>query len=413
MEKFSRLGVTLTIFFDTRRAKDDLTFPVKYRVQYQGERVYYASGIDLTEEEWNILPKTRKKELKKTREDIQTDFDKIKSHIEDLIKEEGFSFAGLNARLKKNKQNSLLVEMLTKIKDLEEEGRIGSASSYRCAYNAIRRFTKQDLKFGDITVEWLNRFERSMLEGGLSLTTVGIYARHIRAIINENRTFITNSQYSFGRGKYEIKKSRGRKMALTLSQINEILKLKLPTQEARKYRDLWYFSFLCNGINMNDMLRLKYSNIQGNEIMFLRGKTIRTNAELKEIKATLLPQMKEIIQKWGNPERKPNNHIFPFLVDKMTPLEIRKRVQDVTRRINLRMKKIGEALGYGSISTYHARHSFASILKHANVNIAFISESLGHSDLRTTETYLSSFDQDERAKVASILVNKVRTKKSK
>ena len=69
------------------------------------------------------------------------------------------------------------------------------------------------------------------------------------------------------------------------------------------------------------------------------------------------------------------------------------------------MKAIGEELGYGNISTYTARHSFASILKAHHVNIAFISESLGHSDLRTTESYLKSFDQVERTRIASILVN--------
>jgi len=407
LDTFSLTNIKAVIFYDTRRVKDDLTFPVKYRVWFDKQRVYYPSGIDLLEDDWKKLIVKQKtgKELTHNRELIQTGFSKLKNHIIDLIKEDGFSFAGLDAKLKRKIQNSVISEFEAKIESLETEGRPGTASAYRCAMNSIKKYTKLRLRFGDITPDWLKRYERLLIDQGKSMATIAIYLRALRAIINENRQYITPVQYPFGRGKYEIKKGSGRKMALSLAQINEILKIKLPTPEARKYRDLWYFSFLCNGINVNDMLRLKYSNIENNEIQFLRGKTIRTNKELKEIRATLLPEMKAIIKRWGNPDHNPNNYIFPFLTNGLTPIQIRVRVQDVTRRINLRMKKIGVALGYGSISTYNARHSYATILKHHNVNIAFISESLGHADLKTTEAYLSSFDNKERAKVATILTN--------
>ena len=45
--------------------------------------------------------------------------------------------------------------------------------------------------------------------------------------------------------------------------------------------------------------------------------------------------------------------------------------------------------------TYVARHSFASVLKKSGVNIALISEALGHSDLATTQIYLDSFDNKQ------------------
>jgi integrase len=407
LESLPIAGVTVAIFYDTRRVKEDLVFPVKYRVTFERVRNYYSSDISLTEDEWKKLLERKglSAKLIQQRQLIQKGYDKIKKHIEELLKDDGFTFQGLNARLKRKMQNSIKVAFNSKIERLEEEGRPGTASAYRCAINSIQKFTNIDLKFGNITPEWLTRYEKHLLNEDKSIATVGIYMRTLRAVINDGREFMTPAQYPFGRGKYEIKKGYGRKMALTLSQINEILKLDLPTEEARKYRSLWYFSFLTNGININDMLRLKYSNIENGEILFLRGKTVRTNPNQKEIRATLLPEMKVIIKKYGNHDRNPDNYIFPFLKDGMTPKEIRVRVQDVTRRINRRMKIIGESLGYGSISTYSSRHSFASILKHHHVNIAFISESLGHSDLKTTEAYLSSFDNVERAKVASILTN--------
>ena len=100
--------------------------------------------------------------------------------------------------------------------------------------------------------------------------------------------------------------------------------------------------------------------------------------------------MKQIIDRWGNPDKSPGNYIFPFLDEYDTPIEQKKRVQDITRRINKRLKKIGNALNISGISTYTARHSFASVLKRSGANIAYISESLGHSDLKTTENYLAS-----------------------
>ena len=69
------------------------------------------------------------------------------------------------------------------------------------------------------------------------------------------------------------------------------------------------------------------------------------------------------------------------------------------------MKLIGKNLDIGRITTYTARHSFATVLKRSGANIAYISESLGHNDLKTTESYLASFEKDERIKNAALLTN--------
>jgi hypothetical protein len=61
MENFSLSGITLSIFFDTRRAKDELWYPVKYRITYMRKRTYISSGIDLTEEEWGNSQSQKKR----------------------------------------------------------------------------------------------------------------------------------------------------------------------------------------------------------------------------------------------------------------------------------------------------------------------------------------------------------------
>jgi site-specific recombinase XerD len=57
------------------------------------------------------------------------------------------------------------------------------------------------------------------------------------------------------------------------------------------------------------------------------------------------------------------------------------------------------------LSTYTARHSYATVLKRSGANIAYISESLGHNDIKTTENYLAYFEKEERIKNASFLTN--------
>jgi integrase len=74
-----------------------------------------------------------------------------------------------------------------------------------------------------------------------------------------------------------------------------------------------------------------------------------------------------------------------------------------TGKMNKRMKKVGRTLGIGNVTTYTARHSYATVLKRSGANIAYISESLGHNSLQTTETYLASFEKEERQKNAALL----------
>ena len=92
-----------------------------------------------------------------------------------------------------------------------------------------------------------------------------------------------------------------------------------------------------------------------------------------------------------------------MLTGNETALEQKRKTQYLTRAINKRMAMIGKALGIDHISTYTARHSFATVLKRSGANIAYISESLGHQDLKTTENYLASFEREEREKNADLL----------
>jgi integrase len=407
MDTYNLNGITVAAILDNRRKTVSGAYPVKIRVTYKRDRKYYSTGKNLLISEWEKLEKTKSTELLCVKKDLQYTYEKVRDVVQALENEGAFSFDALNMRLGKCVTDTLNSAFQAKIDGLVEAGAIGNSITYSCALKHLEKYAGTKIAFDSITVDWLKKYEKAMLIEGKSYTTISMYIRSIRALFNEtmNAGIIKEAQYPFGKGKYEIPTGKGRKMALTLQQIKQIITYTDEAEATEHYRDLWFFSYLCNGININDMLKLKYANIDGDEIHFYRSKTLHTSKEKKEIEVLLTPEMKQIIERWGNPDKSPNSYVFPFLTGNETPIEQKKRIQDVTRRINKHIKKIGDTLGISGISTYTARHSFATVLKRSGANIAYISDSLGHSDLKTTENYLASFEKEERIKNAAFLTN--------
>ena len=394
-------GITVSAFFDTRRAIDGDKYPVKIRVRYKRDRRDYATGKKMTAEEWGKMPETKSVKFAKYRDDIQSSFKIVDGIVEKLYRDNSFSFAELNQRLGKCDSDTLNTAFYAKMEALKDDGAIGNMLNYKSAIRSIESFAGSKIAFSDITVDWLKRYEKRLIEGGKSYVTVSMYIRCIRAIMND--AGIKEAQYPFGKKKYEIPDGEGRKLALTMQQVKAVISYTDGLETTERYRDLWFFSYLCNGVNFGDMLQLRYRDIDGDEICWYRAKTMRTTRKKKKISATLTSEMQAIIDRWGNPDKSPENTIFPYLTGNEDPIQKKKMIHDVIKRTNKRLKKIGTSLGIEGLTTYAARHSYATVLKRSGANIAFISESLGHSDLKTTENYLASFEKEERRKNAALL----------
>jgi integrase len=408
MLKYSKDGVSVVLTFDARRKKKDGKYPVKIQVVQNGKQRFYSTGKSLSVDEWEKMPESKSKILSDIRRDIENSFSVIKTNVEQLVNEREFTFETLNMRLGKGLANNLLnTAFQAKIESLFEENRIGTYSYYKDSLKAIENFAGKNILFDSITVIWLKKFEKHLLDSGRNYTTIGMRCRAIRAIMNEALQvgLIKEKQYPFGHGKYEIPTGQGRKMALSLQQIKMLINHTDGFEGTEHYRDLWFFSYLCNGINFADLITLKYSNIRNDEICFMRAKTVRTSKVKKEICAVITPEMQAIIDKWGNPDKQPDNYVFGFLQGGETVVQIKAKTRDTISRCNKYLRKIGKAIGIEGISTYTARHSFATVLKRSGTNIAYISESLGHSDLKTTENYLASFEREEREKNAKLLTD--------
>ena len=418
MFRTSFARVTVYATQDIRRAKGGNTYPIKICVCYNRKQKYYPTGQNLTTEEWATLGESRiTAKLKDTRKVIENCFDLIKGYVKDLTSTGDFSFAALNLRLRGAATSTVNVAMRARIEQMRKEERYGNMQVIQCALNAFERFVSANSKesktaskgntilFETVTAEWLRKYEQYELNRGIRHTTIAINLRQLRAVFNEAKRMgiIKHSADPFADGRFAIRSGEGRKLALSLRQI-KLLATYSGNATMEKYRDIWMFIYLCNGINIADLMRLKYCNIHNGEICYVRRKTRHTTKTVKEIRAIITPLMQDIINKWGN-KYAPNAYIFPILKGGETEAEIDHRCTTYTTLINTYTKKLGRLLGIGDVTTYTARHSFATVLKRSGANIAYISESLGHSNLKITENYLASFEREERERNAALLTN--------
>ncbi|WP_018479363.1 site-specific integrase [Pontibacter roseus] len=407
-------GIKLATLLDTRKPNADGTFPIRIRITYKRVQKYYSTNRRLSVSDWDKLPTAKAQKMTRLKEDLQKATDYIKKHVEELADQEIFSFNELNKRLGKatDINGTLNAAFTARIDNFKEMGKVSTADWYKYTLRSIELFAKEkststSVEFKQITVDWLRRYEQYLLDEGKSYTTVSMYMRALQVIVNEAKSsgVIKQAQHPFGKGKYEIPQHEGRSIALNIKDIGEIVRYECETDTIEMCRDLWFFSYLCNGANITDICKLRYSSIRNGEICFYRQKTLAKAKKKKLIHAQLLPEMQTIIDRWGNAMESPDTFIFPFLQGGESPELERTKIKNITKLMNTKMKVISKKLGIPNISTYTARHSYATVLKRSGANIAFISESLGHNDLKTTENYLASFEQEERVKNAALLTN--------
>jgi len=395
--------ITIATILDKRSPAVNDEWPVRIRVTRARVRKYFPTGIKCSEAVWEKLKNTKAKALIDIRDQIENSYNIIKSHVFELQSKDSFTFDNLKRSLLHYSGESINTLLEQKIAELKKSGQIGTKESYENTLSNIRRYRGNNIPIENITVEWLKEYEEILLDGR-SVATVGINMRNIRTMMNiaKEAGLIKAQQYPFGKNKFEIKTSEGRKKAINLEQIKRIANFSCDDPALLMYRDIWMFIYFCNGINIGDLLCLKFSNIVDGEICFIRKKTERTTKTVKEIRATLTKNMKEIIRKWGN-EPKLNNYIFPLIVQTNDIELFSKRKKAFVKIFNKNIRIVGAAVGIFDITSYTARHSYATVLKRKGANIAFISESLGHTSLNTTQVYLDSFEKEEREKNAKLL----------
>lgn len=326
---------------------------------------------------------------------------KLKSRALDIIRD--FQMKGSNFTLNEfeysfrggahNDETSVIKFFDEIIEELEMAGRMGNAKAYRETKNAMTRFTgNKKTLFRDITPAFLEKFEAYMRSRGNEDGGIAVKMRELRALFNKaiRRKLITQELYPFKDYKISKLKPIKNKRALTVEDFKKIRDLDLSDNlyliEAQHY---FLFSFYSRGMNFADMMKLKWSDIVDNRIYYTRAKTKgKFNIEI-------IPEIQKILDYYKTQNR-PTEYVFPILLkDSLTPKQIDYRKHQVLGRYNYKLKQIAELTKVEKhLTTYVARHSFATILKQIGTSTDVISELMGHSDVQITMTYLKEFDTE-------------------
>lgn len=406
------------IFLDKRRKKEGSNkYPVKLKVTFLRVRDYISLNYDLTEEEFEKMRggNIRIEELKKRSIENLGFLQKARNVAAEL---ESFDFKEFKRRFleteyekkqnEKNKQdvyNAFAEYAEQKMKD----GDIRTGTSYITASNSFKLF-KSKLTFDEVTPEFLEAYEKFILARGKKSTTVGIYVTALRTILNVAREngILENSKYPLGKRKYVIPKSENKKKSLSKDDIRKIYQFETtPFTNPDRAKDFWFLSYFCGGINMKDICQLKNKDLNKDRLTFIRAKTKKTNKSNQTPIEILLSDMaKRIINKWKTTDIRKEAYLFDILKSGLEPKRESELIANFIKNVNKHMERIQKAVGIDEkVTTYYARHSFATTLLRDGESVEFISKELGHKDIKTTQIYLGSFEDETKIRANKSLTS--------
>ena len=376
--------------------------PLMLQVSKGGKRQYQSLGVSVNPKFWDFS-KNKPKSNCPNREYILKLILNKQAELQQRMLE-------LNAEQKEYTTTTLLHDEHRKfelktvkqfyqelIEQYKANDKCGNRLIYKSSYNSINVFTNGNLEipFSAIDVAWLNKYEKWLRSKGNKETTMSLLFRTLRSAYNKaiESKCARKSDYPFN--DYRISKFDVSTEKRAIAKA-DVLKFSTDVRPIgkRQYvqlsKDIFIFSYLCGGINFTDIANLTKDNIiEGKRLHYIRQKTG------KLIKLGLSEEAIQIIRRYAVESK---GYLFPILNAQLhkTPLQKQNRIHKMLGKVNKNLKLLAADLGVeANLTTYVARHSFASVLKKSGVNIALISEALGHSDLTTTQIYLDSFDNEQ------------------
>lgn len=409
----------ITLIIDTRREKKKGKYPVKLRVwdKLSRKAKQYSTGINLTEREFEGAWATRKtrKDFLPTKNDLKA----VESKAESIAREmKIFTFNEFERKMfrRVGDEDNILASYQKAIEHYEKMQQYGTKIVYSCALNSIKAFLKEStgkentkrVSFFEITPDWLQDYEKYMI-GKMenSPTTVSMYIRTLRTLFNNaiQKNDIPQEVYPFGKGRYQVPNNRNIKKTLSVEELRKLKEANPASSEQRKARDYFLLSFACNGMNIKDIAMLKWDNLEedskGRKIVYYREK-IKTTAKQDQRPTVvyLTDLAEELLNRLSNEDKSNDNFMFPILDKKLSDAQNYTRIKNFTRFINQHLKKLAESIALTSaISTYYARHSFATIAIRSGASMEFVSEALSHRDMKTTQNYFAGFDEESKRSI--------------
>jgi len=377
---------------------------IRLRVTFERQPRIYSLGSNrlLTRQEFD---NRRTKEAKIAFDEVQANFQRALDIIEDLG--DNFTFDEFTARYRqvlfwRTTDTSLFSSLvnIAKSKDIEEKTRIG----YNTASNWIYKVFSDDIKTDDITPASVQKLIKSMKYEGISLNSIRIYMRALASIYSYGieRGLTKNDNPFKNIQGLTLTSTRRKNSALDKNSLNNLLLYKPKNASEQMGKDFFFLTYMLSGMNIGDILRLKNNAINNkDEITFIRHKTSRNQ---EETRIPLTKNSKNILNKYGRINKSaPNDYILPYLAGKTDNKTIANTINRIDKKINAGLKSISENLGIDKITTYNARHTFATHMRDSGMEPGQLATLMGHLSTKTTEIYLSTISTTAIEKSKAIL----------
>ena len=263
--------------------------------------------------------------------------------------------------------------------------RQGTARTYGNAFRSFKKFREgTDLIFEDLSSDMMERYEAWLLDRRLKQNSISCYLRTLSTLIHKaadegwlpDRNLFDHVRLSY------VKTT---KRAISVNELKAIADLQLSRDSTIAFaRDLFMFSFYMLGMPFVDIAFLRKVDLKNGMLTYCRKKTNQCLTVAWE------KEQQEIVDRYA--------HLVegsPYLLPVIRTADGTEynQYQCMLENVNRALKKIGEMVGlHVPLTTYVARHTWASIARDMDVNIAVISEGMGHRSLKTTQVYLSSID---------------------
>ena len=290
----------------------------------------------------------------------------------------------------------LLRYINAQIERKQELKKVGMAAAYKSTRSSLAKFIgRPDVRMSEVDLAFVRRYEDFLYSNGASGNTVSYYLRNLRSLYNQA---VTDGYHP--RGEYPFAKAQTRpaktvKRALSRTDMQNLADLNLENEPELEFtRDLYLFSFYAQGMAFVDIVLLKKTDICNGVLTYSRHKSKQL------IRIVVTPQMQGVIDKYNTE----NEYLFPIISGEYASGYQKYRL--ALGRINRHLKKIAVVADIKvPLTTYTARHTWATLARDYGAPISVISAGLGHTSEEMTRVYLKDFDVSMLNQVNSIVTN--------
>lgn len=374
--------------------------PIAVRMTQDRKSHYVSTGISIPISEWDEVNQSIK---------VGSDFYHLQPDI-DKKKQEIYMSCSIDCEQPSIRKVKTIIPTIAdcfekEMRFLEEKGKIGTLTKYRYCLLLLKHCSLHTVRINNIDRDYLEAFDMYLIQRDNNSNSRATKFSVLRAVYNKARqdgivlpTIDPFVSFHSGRLWKQTRKRAIKKEDILKIQALEINLISSPYSLSFA-RDIFMFSYLTGGINFGDIAQLRQTNIIDGRLYYTRHKTG------KELNFKLTPETERIIESYRTTD--PEDYLFPILSTHRhrTEQQVFNRIHKVLRIVNTNLKEIAKLASIeGVMTTYVARHSFATILKRSGVQISVISEAMGHRDITTTEIYLDSFENDQRDAAMSNLL---------